>query len=152
MDDDIIAFYDVIKNNKEQHDTFYLFIKSDGGSGEASLRIINLFRQYYKKIIAYLPLDCASAATMLVLGADMIKMGPLSYLSAIVTSITHDLSPLDRYNGLVSVSLNELSRVINQWDQKKQANDLNPYIEVYQQQLMLGSSKHYTRRFHFVRP
>lgn len=58
-------------------------------------------------------------------------MGPLSYLSAIDTSITHDLSPLDRYNGLVSVSQNELSRVLNQWDQKKQSNDLNPYIEVY---------------------
>jgi hypothetical protein len=129
--EDIIAFHDVIKNNKKQHDTLYLFIKSDGGSGEASLRIINLLRQFYKKIIAYVPLDCASAATMLALGADIIMMGPLSYLSAIDTSITHDLSPLDRYNELVSVSQNELSRVINQWDLKKQSNDLNPYLEVY---------------------
>lgn len=128
--DDAISFYDVIRNNKE-HETLFLFIKSDGGSGEASLRIINLFRQFYKKIVAFVPLDCASAATMLVLGADIIQMGPLAYLSAIDTSITHDLSPLDRYNSLVSVSQNELSRVINLWEQKMKTNDLNPYIEIY---------------------
>ncbi len=128
--DDTIVFHDVLKNNRKS-DTLFLFIKSDGGSGEASLRIINLFRQFYNKIIAYVPLDCASAATMLVLGADSINMGPLAYLSAIDTSITHDLSPLDRYNGLVSVSQNELSRVINLWDQKKEINNLNPYIELY---------------------
>lgn len=129
--DDPLIFYNVIKNSVKKHDTLYLFIKSDGGSGEASLRIINLFRQFYKKIIAYVPLECASAATMLVLGANNIKMGPLSYLSAIDTSLTHDLSPLDRYNGLVSVSQNQLSRVINLWDKKKQSNDLNPYQEIY---------------------
>ena len=128
--DDIIVFYDIIKN-KKTHDILYLFIKSDGGSGEASLRIINLFRQFYKKIVAFIPLDCASAATMLVLGADLIKMGPLAYLSAIDTSITHDLSPVDRYNALVSVSQNELSRVINLWEQNKQNGDLNPFTELY---------------------
>ena len=110
--DDIVAFYEVLKGDKKR-DTLYLFIKSDGGSGEASLRIVNLLRKYYKKIITFIPLDCASAATMLVLGADKIKMGPLAYLSAIDTSITHDLSPIDKDNDRVSVSQNELSRVIN---------------------------------------
>ena len=129
--DDPLVFYDVIKNNTKRHETLYLFIKSDGGSGEASLRIVNLFRQFYKQIIAYVPLECASAATMLVLGANIIKMGPLAYLSAIDTSLTHDLSPLDRYNGLVSVSQNQLSRVLNLWDKKKQPTDLNPYLEIY---------------------
>lgn len=75
--DDTIVFYDIIKNSKKKHDTLYLFIKSDGGSGEASLRIINLIRQFYKRVIAYVPLDCASAATMLVLGADIIKDGAI---------------------------------------------------------------------------
>ena len=110
--DDIVAFYEVLKGEQKK-DTLFLFIKSDGGSGEASLRIVNLLRKYYKKIIALVPLDCASAATMLVLGADTIKMGPLAYLSAIDTSITHDLSPIDKFNDRVSVSQNELSRVIN---------------------------------------
>lgn len=128
--DDIVAFYEALKNEKKK-DTLYLFIKSDGGSGEASLRIVNLLRKYYKKIIAFVPLDCASAATMLVLGADKIKMGPLAYLSAIDTSITHDLSPIDKDNDRVSVSQNELSRVIHLWNTNKQAIDKNPYSDIY---------------------
>ena len=128
--DDIVAFYEVLKGEKKK-DTLYLFIKSDGGSGEASLRIVNLLRKYYQTIIAFVPLDCASAATMLVLGADRIQMGPLAYLSAIDTSITHDLSPVDKDNDLVSVSQNELSRVINLWNSNKQDNDKNPFSDIY---------------------
>ncbi|MCC5930387.1 MAG: ATP-dependent Clp protease proteolytic subunit [Cyclobacteriaceae bacterium] len=108
--DDIIAFYEILKNNRKKN-KLYLFIKSDGGSGEASLRIVNLLRKYYKNIVALIPLDCASAATMLALGADQIQMGPLAYLSSIDSSITHDLSPIDKDNDRVSVSQNELSRV-----------------------------------------
>lgn len=128
--DDSIAFYEVLNGGKKK-DVLYLFIKSDGGSGEAALRIVNLLRKYYKKIIAYVPLDCASAATMLVLGADKIVMGPLAYLSAIDTSITHDLSPIDKDNDRVSVSQNELSRVIKLWNSSKQTGDKNPYSDIY---------------------
>ncbi len=128
--DDSIAFYEVL-NGAKKKDTLYLYIKSDGGSGEASLRIVNLLRKYYKKIIAYVPLDCASAATMLVLGADKIMMGPLAYLSSIDTSITHDLSPIDKDNDRVSVSQNELSRVIKLWNSNKQLGDKNPYSDIY---------------------
>src|SRR5690606_18510969 len=120
--DDVIAFYEILKNNRKK-DKLYLFIKSSGGSGEASLRIVNLLRKYYKEIVAFIPLDCASAATMLALGADLIKMGPLAYLTAIDTSITHHLSPLDNFNNRVSVSQNELSRVLNLWDSNKNEND-----------------------------
>ena len=138
--DDIIAFYEILKNNKKR-DTLYLFIKSDGGSGEASLRIVNLLRKYYKSIVALIPLDCASAATMLALGADSIKMGPLAYLTAIDTSITHDLSPIDKDNDRVSVSQNELGRVLNLWDSNKNNNDTNPFSDIYKyiHPLVIGS-------------
>ena len=138
--DDIVAFYEVLKG-EQKNESLFLFIKSDGGSGEASLRIVNLLRKYYKRIIALVPLDCASAATMLVLGADTIKMGPLAYLSAIDTSITHDLSPIDKFNDRVSVSQNELSRVINLWNTNRQSNDRNPYSDIYSHihPLVIGS-------------
>lgn len=129
-DEDIIAFFEILKS-KQQKKHLYLFIKSDGGSGEGSLRIVNLLRKYYDHFTAFVPLDCASAATMLALGADKIKMGPLAYLSAIDTSITHDLSPIDKFNDQVSVSQNELSRVISLWNKNKQTNDLNPYSDLY---------------------
>jgi hypothetical protein len=130
VDEDAIAFFEILRNRKNKN-TLYFFVKSNGGSGEGSLRIVNLLRQYYKKIIAFVPLDCASAATMLVLGADSIQMGPLGYLSAIDTSIKHDLSPVDKFNDLASVSQIELSRVIKLWEQKKQRHDFNPYNELY---------------------
>ena len=138
--EDIIAFYEVLKNEKKK-DTLYIFLKSDGGSGQSSLRIVNLLRKYYQKIIALVPLDCASAATMLALGADKIVMGPLAYLSAIDTSITHDLSPIDKDNDRVSVSQNELSRVIQLWNANKQVSDRNPYSDIYSQihPLVIGS-------------
>ncbi len=129
-DEDVIAFYEILKKNRNS-ETLYLYVKSDGGSGEGALRIVNLLRKFYKKIIALVPTDCASAATMLVLGANQIMMGPLAYLSAIDTSLTHDLSPSDQYNELVSVSQNELSRVINLWNSQKQKKDVNPYANLY---------------------
>jgi len=57
--------------------------------------------------------------------------GPLAYLSAIDTSITHDLSPIDKDNDRVSVSQNELSRVIKLWNSSKQTGDKNPYSDIY---------------------
>lgn len=130
ISDDVIAFNKVIQK-RSGHKRLFLFIKSYGGSSKAALRIINLLRNVYEEIIALVPLDCASAATMLALGADMIKMGPLAYLSAIDTSITHHLSPIDNENDLVSVSQNELDRVIRLWGQTKEVNDTNPYKELY---------------------
>ena len=127
---DVVAFYEMLKH-KEHHKRLYLFIKSGGGNGQTSLRIINLLREYYDEIVALVPLECASAATMLVLGADRIEMGSLAYLSAVDTSITHDLSPVDVDNDLVSVSQVELSRVLKLWEDRKQEGDANPYNSLY---------------------
>lgn len=137
---DTVPFYEILKSRKNKS-KLYLFLKSDGGSGEGALRIVNLLRQYYKEIIALTPLDCASAATMLALGADVIQMGPLAYLSAIDTSITHDLSPIDKDNDRVSVSQNELSRVISLWNSNKQKGDRNPFSDIYSHlhPLVIGS-------------
>ena len=68
-----------------KHDTIHLFIKSDGGSGQVSLRLVNLLRQHCRQLVALVPLECASAATMIALGADRILMGPTAYLTAVDT-------------------------------------------------------------------
>ncbi len=127
---DVVVFYELMKQ-RQRKKTLYLFIKSDGGNGQASLRIINLLRDYYDEIVALVPLDCASAATMLVLGANQIIMGSPAYLSAVDTSITHELSPVDKDNDLVSVSQVELSRVLRLWEDKKEENKDNPYNKLY---------------------
>ena len=128
---DVVGMYGIMKSvGKVPH--LHLFIKSAGGFGEASLRIIHLLRQFADKLTALVPLECESAATMLALGADEILMGPLAQLSAVDTSLTHDLSPIDRDNDRVKVSQDELARVVRLW--REQAGDdthANPYSALY---------------------
>lgn len=127
---DVIAFYELIEKIGKQSKLF-LFIKSRGGHGQASLRIMNMLRQYTNEIIALVPIECASAATMLVLGANEIHMGPMAFLSAVDTSLEHDLSPIDRDNDRVSVSLDELKRVLKLWKQEASERDKNPFESLY---------------------
>lgn len=112
-------------------DRAFVFIKSDGGNGEASLRMVNLVRTYFRTIKALVPLNCESAATMFVLGADEIQMGPMAFLSAVDSSLRHDLSPVDKDNDLVSVGANELMRILRQWREEAGAKDQNPFTEIY---------------------
>ena len=112
-------------------DRLSLFIKSDGGSGQAALRMVNLLRRYVKHLTVLAPLECQSAATMLALGADRILMGPLAHLSAVDTSLTHDLSPIDRDNDRVSVSNDELLRVIRLWSEQAKDSTANPYEALF---------------------
>ena len=98
------------------------------------MRLVNLLRQYCEKVIAVIPLECASAATMITLGANEIYMGPMAYLTPVDTSLTHALSPIDRDNDRVSVSLDELTRVVRLWQsQKSDKNENeNPYQQLFQ--------------------
>jgi hypothetical protein len=127
---DVIALYDLL-STRGGGKRVNLFIKSDGGNGQASLRMVSLLREYYEHVVALVPLECASAATMLALGADEIHMGPMAYLTSVDTSLTHDLSPIDRDNDRVSVSLDELKRVIHLWQAQKDNESSNPYKSLF---------------------
>ncbi|WP_170019041.1 hypothetical protein [Campylobacter sp. RM16190] len=127
---DASAMYEILKGKKIEN--AFLFIKSDGGSGIASLRIISTLRNYCKNITALVPANCASAATMMALGANEIVMGPLAYLTPVDTSLKHELSPANKNNELVSVSMDELSRVIKLWKTNEKDKDENPYKSLYE--------------------
>lgn len=94
--------------------------------------MVHLLRQHVKKLTVLAPFECQSAATMLALGADRIQMGPLAHLSAVDTSLTHDLSPIDRDNSRVSVSQDELHRVVKLWQQQAKGAKTNPYESLFQ--------------------
>jgi hypothetical protein len=128
---DVVALNKILER-QGAHDTIYLFIKSDGGNGQASLRMVNLIRQYCKTLVTLVPLECASAATMITLGANRILMGPTAFLTAVDTSLNHALSPVDRDNDRVSVSLDELNRVIRRWRAEPQTSPENPYKSLFE--------------------
>jgi hypothetical protein len=130
-DNDVVALYEILEELGRQ-ETTYLFIKSDGGNGQSSLRLVNLLRQYCGRLVALVLLECASAATMIALGADDIILGPMAYLTPVDTSLVHDLSPVDRDNERVSVSLDGLSRVINLWQGEPSDSKENPYKALFQ--------------------
>lgn len=127
---DVIGLYGVLKKIG-QTDNLWIFIKSGGGSGESSLRMMHMLRQFAKNLTALVPLECESAATMLALGANKILMGPLAQLSAVDTSLTHDLSPIDRDNDRVKVSQDELHRVVRLWREQAGEEAGNPYEALY---------------------
>jgi hypothetical protein len=127
---DVIGLYGILRSVGRQ-EQLSLFVKSDGGSGQASLRMVNLLRQFAPRLTLLVPLECMSAATMLALGADRILMGPLAHLSAVDTSLTHDLSPIDRDNDRVSVSQDELARVVRLWQQQDRRGNANPYASLF---------------------
>lgn len=133
---DANAFYDVLQGLGSL-DAIALVVKSSGGSGQDALRIVHMLRQHAKRLIVLCPLECASAATMIALGADEIQMGPLSYLTAVDTSLRHDLSPTDRDNRRVSVSQDELTRVVRLFQESQPALTegqaaANPYQFLYE--------------------
>ena len=131
-DNDVMALQELLQRLGPQP-RLTLFVKSDGGSGMAALRMVHLLRQFTARLTVLAPLNCASAATMLALGADRIGMGPLSYLTAVDTSLEHDLSPLDHTNNLVAVSNDEVERVIRLWKESaaRPRDGVNPYQELY---------------------
>lgn len=135
-DNDVLALYEIL-NVLGPQKRVALCIKSDGGSGEAALRLTHLLRQYAKQVVALIPLECASAATMLALGADELRMGPLAHLTAVDTSLRHELSPVDVDNELVSVSQDELLRVVRLWRMSAgnktgpKETEVNPYQALY---------------------
>lgn len=137
---DVIALSEILER-QGSHDTIYLFIKSDGGSGQVSLRMVNLLRQHCKNLVALVPLECASAATMITLGANRILMGPTAYLTAVDTSLNHALSPVDRDNDRVNVSLDELNRVVRRWRSEQADSTENPYksLFAYVHPLVIGA-------------
>lgn len=115
-----------------RHKKIFVVVCSNGGRGTSSLRLIDVIRQYAEKVVVLAPRECASAATMIALGADEIQMAPLAYLTAVDTSLTHPLSPLDNTNDKVSIELDELHRVIKLWKESSTGNGDNPYKYLYQ--------------------
>jgi hypothetical protein len=125
---DVMGMAQLLETRKHGH-AVGLFLKSDGGNPEAALRLVHLLRSRFKRVILYAPFECASAATMVALGANEIHMGATSYLTAVDTSLKHQLSPVDSRNEIVSVSQDEVSRILRLW--KEQHVKGNPYPEVY---------------------
>lgn len=111
INDDVDHFYSHIKDLKKDK-SLTLLLVSNGGNGMAAWRIANMLKQYCSELTVIIPSRCASAATMLSLSADKILFGPAGYLTAIDTSLNHELNPRSDDKGKpVSISVDQINRV-----------------------------------------
>jgi len=127
---DVQAMYEALKVVKPQ-ERITLFVKSDGGDGQSALRLIHLLREYVRHLTVVVPLECASAATMLALGADEIQMGPLAFLTPVDTSLEHAMGPVDPRNETAYVGQDEVQRVLTLWQKHSPQSDVSPFQELY---------------------
>lgn len=104
-------FFDHLRQIGEQK-TLSLILISDGGQGLASLRIATILREYCQQLQIIVPSRCASAATILALSADKIIMSPAGYLTAIDSSLRHNLNPKGFDRMPVNVSVDQVKRVL----------------------------------------
>lgn len=138
---DVLAFYELF-NKIGKNDKVAIFIKSSGGDVESSLRIVNIIRNYNQHVTALIPLESASSATLMALGADSIQMGPMAYITPIDSSKTHQLSPLDKVtNQKVRISHDEIKRITKLWREDEHDTQVNHYQELYKyvHPLVIGS-------------
>lgn len=74
-------------------DAIDLFLYSTGGATMAGFGIVNLIREFCKKLSVLIPFKAHSAATLIALGADEIVMTRLGQLSPVDPSVTSPLNP-----------------------------------------------------------
>ena len=88
-----------------------LFIHSNGGSGTAPWRIVNLIREYTKDFAVLVPHHAFSAATLIALGADKIIMHKMGCLGPIDPSVTNPFNPPHPQNPgqLIPISVEDVS-------------------------------------------
>lgn len=127
---DVQAMYEVLRIVKPRR-RITLFVKSNGGDGQSALRLIHLLREHCDHLRVLVPLECASAATMLALGADEIHMGPLAFLTPVDTALDHPLGPRDHHNETAFVGQDELERTITLWEKHSRTGDVNPFQELF---------------------
>jgi hypothetical protein len=114
-------------------ETLHLSLTSTGGSGEASLRIAAALRQHCQRLVVHVPVRAESAATMLALAADEIRMAPCANLGPVDTTTRHALGPVGHNGDRVGVGMDELTRIVALWrqEQGKDGTATNPYQALY---------------------
>jgi hypothetical protein len=80
-DEDLTGFGDLIHST--EGDAVDLLLVSNGGSAEATERIVRLLREHYKQVRFILPANAFSAATLLCFSGEEIIMDSLSTLGPI---------------------------------------------------------------------
>lgn len=76
-----------------QAPTIHLCLTSLGGDAHAAQAVVHQLRACCRRLVVHVPVQATSAATMICLGADEIRLGPAAYLSPTDGTFTWRDSP-----------------------------------------------------------
>lgn len=123
---DVVAKFGFHLRNIGPQRTIGLFIYSRGGDTNVPWRLVTLIRQYCSRFVCLVPFKAHSAATMIVIGADAIYMGPLAEVSPVDPSIrTTDLKGQN-----INVGVEDVIGFINLAKQKIGLRDQRSSTEI----------------------
>jgi len=120
-----------ILDGQPKAEVLYLCLTSSGGNGLASLPIVRQLRQHCRRLVVLVPVQAASAATMIALGADEVQMGTCAYLTPVDTSLSHPLAPTYDDGKSVTVSQEEVTRVLALWDKHNGHGSAHPLQHLF---------------------
>ena len=114
-----------------------LFLYSTGGATMAGFGIVNLIREFCKKLSVLIPFKAHSAATLIALGADEIVMTRLGQLSPVDPSVTSPLNPSMRgpqdSRTLIPVSVEDVIGYLDLAKKEVKLEDEAHLAQVFQQ-------------------
>ncbi len=82
-----------------------LFLYTRGGDTNVPWRLVNLLREYCKKLNVLVPFRAHSSGTLISMGADDILMGRMGELSGIDPNVVNQFNPPDPLNPMVRLPI-----------------------------------------------
>jgi len=89
-------------SNEDVQDKCILLITTNGGSADAAYRIARWFQRFYKEFVVFPTGICASAGTLIAVGATNLIMSPFSELGPLDVQLTKRNELGERKSGLVT--------------------------------------------------
>jgi hypothetical protein len=86
-------------------DTIGLFLYTRGGDINVPWRLVNLLREYCKKLVVLVPFKAHSSGTLICMGADEIVLGRMAELTSVDPSVANPFNPPDPINPMARVPI-----------------------------------------------
>ena len=148
---DLRILYNHLNNQEIDNKPIDLFIYSNGGVSTVAWALINLLREFSKKISVLVPSNAFSCATSIASGADEIVMSKMGTLGPIDPTVANPFNPIVD-NQLIGISVEDMSGYLGLIKEKFGINESENIIQAFQKlasdvrPLALGNAyRHYLK-------
>ena len=104
IDENLSLNFRNLLKTPDRASNLHIILRSRGGDPHAAYRIINLAQETYEKVEVLVPYKAKSAATLLCLGANQIRMSPGAELGPLDMQVSAHDDPMRNTSGLVATN------------------------------------------------